>query len=261
MLTAYPYQKELYGGPVAVEILFESLTWGACSHEAVTSRLRPEVGRPYCSELIDVFKTNAGFKGDVPGRSSSDPQCSQFKRTGAEGPDLRTLAGALGVPTDRDSLVTAFDAICKGDNFVPLGNVGMPEDLRVPDPTRIARFAEAIDNVLDAPLAMPVGLRFCLDFLTTGRADEVDVDPATGKYEDSCDNRHAAVVIGRRAGPRGCQYLVMNSWGEGCGLYDRRWDCEAGKVWVDARSLLQNTASLFFLDPNELAAALKRAGE
>ena len=76
------------------------------------------------------------------------------------------------------------------------------------------------------------------------------VDPANGKHDKSIcrDGLHASIVTGRRPGPRGCQYLIHNSHGISCNQYDKKWECEDGKIWVDEVNLLKNTTGLTFVE-------------
>lgn len=108
-----------------------------------------------------------------------------------------------------------------------------------------------IRAVLDAELnkglekAYPIGIGYCSALFGEGRAFKTKV---WGKKENDC-GRHASLIIGRRRDPTNtnrCQYLIRNSWGNGCGAYHSDWECDGpkGSVWIDAETLGRATHDL-----------------
>jgi hypothetical protein len=117
------------------------------------------------------------------------------------------------------------------------------------DPAVRHRHMRAVwDAGLDASRPRPVAIRYCAMVLRD--ANWVGTNPVTGNVRSNlCSSpssgnylNHSSFIAGRRPGPRGCQYLVVNSWGGSCATYDKKWECDAGKVWVDASALVANTS-------------------
>lgn len=92
-----------------------------------------------------------------------------------------------------------------------------------------------LDRALDYQ-HVPVGIDLCSNILTSksyrGYADG-------GKLKADC-RPHAVLVIGKRFGRQGCEYLIRNSWGSGYSGY--AWPVDQGDVWVPEFAL---TSSLF----------------
>lgn len=68
---------------------------------------------------------------------------------------------------------------------------------------------------------------------------DVLIDPtATNKTYDS-SNAHASTVVGQRwnEAENRCEFLLRNSYGSSCGYYHSSYQCEAGSVWIPARTL------------------------
>lgn len=67
----------------------------------------------------------------------------------------------------------------------------------------------------------------------------------------SLDDRHAVLVVGRRAGPGGCQYKIRNSWGQGCASYNSsiRSTCSNGTIWVSQNDLLRSLTTISTMEP------------
>lgn len=91
--------------------------------------------------------------------------------------------------------------------------------------------------------AYPVGIGYCASIFREGRGFK-----SKNWNQNEC-GRHASLVIGRRKDPKDanrCQYLIRNSWGNGCGSYHSDWECDAamGSVWIDADTLGQATHDL-----------------
>jgi hypothetical protein len=63
-------------------------------------------------------------------------------------------------------------------------------------------------------------------------------------------NLHTVLVYGRRYNTslNQCQYLVKNSYGENCGGYDPRLECDKGYFWFPETTLKKNMISAVFND-------------
>lgn len=103
---------------------------------------------------------------------------------------------------------------------------------------RIKLFGEAIERLLSANT--PIGIGYMYRSLK-----EVDHLGSLGG--------HASVIVGRRWGPEThqCELLVRDSYGPSCvaanGKPRYELPCENGSVWVNARTLLQDTLSLAWI--------------
>lgn len=50
---------------------------------------------------------------------------------------------------------------------------------------------------------------------------------------------HSGIIVGRKFNSQTneCEYLIRNSWGRGCSLYDSSYKCEEGNIWVPKAAL------------------------
>ena len=167
------------------------------------------------------------------------------------------LTSLFGVPKSLPEALAARVSAACSDSTYTLSKPQVSEIIgsRVTDfDQRVANYGRYVDSSLDAVNPMPVVVRYCANVLRD--RNSTGVDPADGKWDsDLCnvggnpDNHvwHASVVIGRRPSKGGCDYLVKNSWGSTCGGYDKRLECESGKIWVNGRDLWRNTSSVTIL--------------
>jgi hypothetical protein len=90
-----------------------------------------------------------------------------------------------------------------------------------------------IDRALDYQ-KVPVGIDLCANVLTQkayrGYA-------AYGKLKTDC-KPHAVLVIGKRLGRAGCEYLIRNSWGYSYSGY--AWPADSGDVWIGETAFFGN---------------------
>jgi hypothetical protein len=63
----------------------------------------------------------------------------------------------------------------------------------------------------------------------------------TDRYLYEVSSLHASTVVGRRFNEKtkDCEYLIRNSWGDGCENYDPSYDCDQGHIWMPERYLEQ----------------------
>jgi hypothetical protein len=94
-------------------------------------------------------------------------------------------------------------------------------------------YMPTLDRVL-AYQQVPVGISFCSNILTQKRYEGY----ASGGVLKADCKAHAAVVIGKRFGNAGCEYLIRNSWGYGYTGY--AWKTDEGDIWVPERVLAPN---------------------
>lgn len=102
-----------------------------------------------------------------------------------------------------------------------------------------------IEARLTSPQSLPVGIAYCSHVLKRGpkytgfshRVRDLEL-PDT----DACGG-HVSVVIGKRLHPETGkrEFLIQNSWGKQCGGYSPAWECDKGKIWIDAEALARNT--------------------
>ena len=97
----------------------------------------------------------------------------------------------------------------------------------------------------------PIGIAFCSKVLNNGsyqgRKDETLIH--SDDLKNDC-GKHAAVLIGRQynSQTKSCEYLVQNSWGTNCDMYDTNLKCEHGKVWINQAQLDDNLYRMSYLE-------------
>ncbi len=64
---------------------------------------------------------------------------------------------------------------------------------------------------------------------------------------------HTSIVLGQRFDPASgeCQYLIKNSYGESCGSYDPKWECQGGYLWIGEGALREASVSYVRLKTQE----------
>ena len=59
-------------------------------------------------------------------------------------------------------------------------------------------------------------------------------------YNDKSENHESSIVARKFDEKSGsCKYLIRNSWGEGCGSYSRKYECEKGQIWIPQERLVE----------------------
>lgn len=95
-----------------------------------------------------------------------------------------------------------------------------------------------------------IGIQYCGFVLSRAEFETKTTDQCKAEDETqkgvTLDGDHGSVVIGARKAPgkSGCEYLIQNSFGAGCGQYAHPDQCEDGKVWVSEDALARNIYSL-----------------
>ena len=226
---------------------------GMCSHEAIRKRFGSSLDKNYCSEVKTVIASiTANYTISA---AASNVSCNLRKDENNTIKATSLLSKALNVGESVATLQSEMSKICKGADQETLPSMPPVKQLfgntmQTPD-ARFSAFKKVIDSELDAANPMPTQALYCFDFMIAGQSSSVGIDQATGKHTNALCNKeglHASVLIGRRPGPRGCQYLVHNSHGTSCNQYDKKWECKDGKIWVDEESLFKNTMGLTFVE-------------
>lgn len=67
------------------------------------------------------------------------------------------------------------------------------------------------------------------------------------RYDSSTGN-HASLVVARRFNEDtgSCEYLIRNSWGNGCYSYDDELDCEQGNIWLPEEYMRQTLRGISY---------------
>ncbi|MBU6153033.1 MAG: hypothetical protein KGP28_01915 [Bdellovibrionales bacterium] len=75
----------------------------------------------------------------------------------------------------------------------------------------------------------------------------------SSNIEKKIADLHTSMVLGQRfdSGSGECQYLVKNSYGDSCGSYDPKWECQGGYLWIGEAALRKAMVSYVFLSPQE----------
>lgn len=60
--------------------------------------------------------------------------------------------------------------------------------------------------------------------------------------QEEADDNHATTLVGRRWNPakKQCEYLMRDNFGDQCSIYQNRFECQGGYVWLDEKFLLKN---------------------
>ena len=127
------------------------------------------------------------------------------------------------------------------------------------DPTKLneernKRLKLKVDELLNSPKPIPVGIGFCHDVISVSTDFQGVTDTPKG-YTYDC-SPHGAVIIGRNFNQKknSCEYLVRDSYGSACKNKqgEKRFaaDCENGNMWVDSNTLMKSTFELTWI-PNE----------
>jgi|GEM_PF-2143993 len=164
-------------------------------------------------------------------------------------PESQELKRALRKSTQRFQRAVLTDPFCDGLR-TPLELPGKcyQEATVLESPARII---SKIDKRLVDARSQPVGIAYCSKLLRKGISyrgfshrlwdfDFVDTDACGG---------HVSLITGKRirAETGKLEFLIHNSWGDGCKRYSPDWECRKGKIWVDAGTLAENTYGLMGL--------------
>ena len=92
----------------------------------------------------------------------------------------------------------------------------------------------SIDQTLEG--GYPIGITYCSTILL-----KKDFGIKDNKWGSQDCGLHASVIIGTaRDKFNRCTYVVRNSWGTGCGYYDKDYECRDGNIYIPKESLLKN---------------------
>ncbi len=89
--------------------------------------------------------------------------------------------------------------------------------------------------------------------LELGRIVGIDYDSRvllnTQNQSIKISELHTSSIIGRRWNreKKSCEFLLRNSWGEGCQRYDESIECQEGNVWLGESSLFKNMTSIVYI--------------
>ncbi len=89
--------------------------------------------------------------------------------------------------------------------------------------------------------------------LTLGKVVGLDYDSRILKDSSTrgfkINHLHTSIILGSRWNPeaKSCEYLIRNSWGEDCGKYDPRYECQEGHVWLAESRIYPTMTSLVYM--------------
>ena len=165
-------QNELEFLVTAHDVVNIGLKYGSCSHEEVTKRFQSSATKNnYCSEVRRVLQiTDSGSKSN-PRAINESCNLRVHPIWGLRGTSV--LSVAMQVDESVSSIGAQFNNICTGDAHESLDEVPRADKfyaMQVIDPVqRIVTLKQKIDLFLEAAKPMPVGIRYCLDFLIAGQ--------------------------------------------------------------------------------------------
>lgn len=105
---------------------------------------------------------------------------------------------------------------------------------------------EKLDRALDAEKGVP-GIAYCSGVLLSNKFSSYDGIRIKGAntYCASGDD-HVSIVVNRRPGKNGCEYLIRNTYGVSCNSYS--WPCKNGQVWIPEKELLKNLKGVLWVE-------------
>ena len=172
---------------------------------------------------------------------------------------LRDITKFLNGSYDRDKLFeTAF--ACTSSKYKIPNNIDCKTiDLEnvVKDYDSLNSYQKYVSSLLDQQLKKqtPIGISSCTRFFNNPNARTMNLgsdgyncgDKKAKGYVDG-EGAHAITIIGSRCQNGVKQYLVQNSWGDGC-FYSDQYECtHKGGFWAPAESVINNIRELDFLE-------------
>lgn len=195
-----------------------------------------------------------------------EPICSNFKNSEKDvlkltefGMHLGEIVNVLKGDLDRDKFFeNAFN--CLGDKKVTIPAIRCITDNLAPlakKATNEADYQAIVDAKIEKQLALgtPVGISVCTRFFKQPKAKSFLLglgvstcgDPSVAGYKNG-EGAHAVTIIGSRCNNGEKQYLVQNSWGDGC-FYSKEFECtKKGGFWASSTSVISNTRNLNYLE-------------
>jgi hypothetical protein len=120
--------------------------------------------------------------------------------------------------------------------------------LRILEPTdksekMLQSLKQNLDRALEAGKGVP-GISYCSGVLHNQGYEGMKIKG----LEPRCPagDAHVSIVVNRRQGKSGCEYLVRNSYGVSCNAYP--WPCSKGQVWVPEKELLKNLTGVQWIE-------------
>lgn len=184
----------------------------------------------YAALKSDRFQDNpsiaTGLIGSISGIISEQPSniedlnvsCSNLQNGWTDifsNLDLNDFTDVIAHAGDRDMLNQLIRRNCRGKRLngefdIKSKGVGIL--------TRAKHLVEDIDDQLNSENI--VGISYYASLLE---------NPYGSK-----SGGHASSVVARRFNESSgsCEYLIRNSWGDGCNYYSSRYECENGQIWI-----------------------------
>ena len=165
-------------------------------------------------------------------------------------PDTDTILRALHLRKRDFARTLVSDPRCKdhrNHDFLLPGRCHTDLTHFEPEDKIIRRLEEG----LFAPFSQPLAIAYCSKVLKEGKNySGFSHDLRDFRFVNSTEcGGHVSLISGKRIHPTGgqLQFLIHNSWGTGCD-YSADWQCENGKIWVDADALARNTYGVMQLE-------------
>lgn len=146
-----------------------------------------------------------------------------------------------------DQKVQIPDINCHDVNLLPMAKAA--EDL--------LEYQKSVASKIDEQLAkgVPVGISTCTRWFKNPAVTSVSIGQGVYRCGDQTDpeykkgeGSHAVTIIGSRCKNGQPEYLVQNSWGNGC-FYAKEFECtKKGGFWAPASILINNIRRLNYLE-------------
>jgi hypothetical protein len=89
-----------------------------------------------------------------------------------------------------------------------------------------------------------IALEYFQDFLENANHPPIINE---GKGKQSEGSRHVSTIVGRKCVNNEERFLIRNSFGSGCEIYDRSLECDHGNIWVSKELLLRMSSRISHL--------------
>ena len=114
------------------------------------------------------------------------------------------------------------------------------------------QLASSLDKILGTPIADKHLLRNINTQLDAGNIIGVAyyLDDKLLSDFDGQSLAHASSIVARKFDEKSntCKYLLRNSFGEDCDLYQEKYECEKGQIWVPTQYIINYLLSITYIE-------------
>ncbi|MBI2522501.1 MAG: hypothetical protein HYV97_18925 [Bdellovibrio sp.] len=253
---------DIEGGYVCTSFRRSIKKHGACDEstiEGMLDRMYPTYSSP--NRVAKLFRdlTSRFVQTRYAARSSGDTAylqgaleliktLAQAGALPAELPSTDEIAQDLHSRTNLQFARKFFGHLCNHTPRVRIDNVKCRNHhLWLRGKRGLEQLIKKVSTNLKLKKAQPVMISYCGQVLEKGRKYRGLGNTLLDPFKTASCGYHASVIIGLRVQNKIPQFLVRNSWGEGCDGYSRDWECDKGNLWLDAEVLAKNMTDYHLL--------------